>query len=409
MFGLQVDAPLHRVVELVAAGHGVLEDLDGVGVAHARKVAAFHVAQAREQPLVHELVEHLELVGAALHHVADHRTQHLLGEVHLVGQVGEGDLGLHHPELGRVARGVGVLGAKRGAKGVDVAKRHGEVLGVELARHGERGRLAKEVLGVVDRAVVVERHVREVERRHAEHLARALAVAGRDDGCAGVEEPAPLEEAVDGRRGFAAHAEHGAEQVCARAQVLLRAEELHRGALLLEGIVGRARALHADGLGRELEGLLGVGCELERAGGDERGGDVLVGDFVIVGKGLAVHDDLQVAEATAVVERDEAEVLHVADGAHPAGDGDARAPECLGIGVELGNLGAFHMVSSSLAVVSQVVMIFDGGGTGGRGEAGREKSGTCPSLSRRPASAPGEKDERDPKRLTCRQARVRPR
>ena len=127
--------------------------------------------------------------------------------------------------------------------------------------------------------------------------------------------------------------------------MLLRAQELDRGALLLQRVVGGAGALDRDGLGRELEGLLGVGRELERAGAHERVIAREVRDLVIVGERLAVHDDLKVLEAAAVVERDEAKVLHVADGLGPAGDGDSLAAERLGIGVELRDFGAVHVSS----------------------------------------------------------------
>ncbi len=93
--------------------------------------------EALDEALVDKLVEHSEFIGAAVHDVADDVLEHVLGEVHIVGQVGKGDLGLDNPELGRVARGVGVLGAEGRAEGVHVAKGHGEVLGVELAGHGE--------------------------------------------------------------------------------------------------------------------------------------------------------------------------------------------------------------------------------------------------------------------------------
>ena len=106
MLGLEVDAPAHGVVERVAGGDGVLEDLHGLGVGDAGEVGIGHVREARDEALVHELVEHGELIGAAAHDVADNVFEHVLGEVHVVGQVGEGDLGLDHPELGRVARGI---------------------------------------------------------------------------------------------------------------------------------------------------------------------------------------------------------------------------------------------------------------------------------------------------------------
>ena len=217
--------------------------------------------------------------------------------------------------------------------------------------------LAKEVLAPVDvaggegavallgRLLAHERRILGVKRGDAEHLAGALAVARGDERRVDVDEVALLEEAVDGGGGHGADAEHGAEQVRARAQVLLGAQELHRGALLLQRVVRGARALNRDGLGGELEGLLGVGRELERARADERVVAGEVRDLVVTGERLTVHDDLQVAEAAAVVECNEAKVLHVADGLDPAGNGDGLATELLGAAIQLDDLGAFHCFS----------------------------------------------------------------
>ena len=57
---------------------------------------------------------------------------------------------LDHPELGEVARCVGILRTERGPERVDRAEGVREVLAVELAGDGEVARLAEEVLRVVD-------------------------------------------------------------------------------------------------------------------------------------------------------------------------------------------------------------------------------------------------------------------
>jgi hypothetical protein len=132
------------------------------------------VAQAVLEALVHPLIKEVELIGAVLHHVIDDVLEHLLRDVHLALEVAEGHLGLDHPELGRVTTRVGVLGAEGGAKGVDVTKAHGKVLGLELARYRKVSGLAKEVLAVVDLSVLGKRRVCRVDGGHAEHLARAL-------------------------------------------------------------------------------------------------------------------------------------------------------------------------------------------------------------------------------------------
>ena len=74
-----------------------------------------------------------------LEQVSDHVGDHILREGHVVLEVRKGDLGLDHPELRRVPRGVGALGTEGGAEGVDLAEGHGHALGRELPRHGQGG------------------------------------------------------------------------------------------------------------------------------------------------------------------------------------------------------------------------------------------------------------------------------
>ena len=109
--------------------------------------------ERREHGVVDALVEELEIGAAVLEDVLDDVLQELLGERHVVGEIAEGHLRLDHPELGEVARRVGVLGAERGAERVDVAEREREDLAFQLPAHREVGRLAEEVAREVDRAV----------------------------------------------------------------------------------------------------------------------------------------------------------------------------------------------------------------------------------------------------------------
>ena len=157
-----------------------------------------------------------------------------------------------------------------------------------------------------------------------------------------VDEAALLEELVYRRGGDAPDAEDGVEEVRARAQVLYRAQELYAVALLLKGIVGRGGALDLDGARLELEGLLGLGREHQLAADYERRADVLAGYLVVVRESRALEHDLKVPVRGAVVERDEAEVLHVAYRAGPAADGDLAAGKAGRVGINGGNPLAFH-------------------------------------------------------------------
>ena len=247
-----------------------------------------------------------------------------------------------------MALGVGDLGAEGGAEGVHVAEGHGEVLGVELAGHGEVRRLAEEVLAVVHLPVLGAGRVVGVERGHAEHLARALGVGAGDDGRVHVDEAAVLEKLMHRRRGDAAHAEGGGEEVGARAQVLDRAQKFHAVALLLQGVVGRGDALDRDRVGLELKGLFGLGRQHQRAVHDQGGAHVLPGDLIVIVQAGPLKYDLQRLEVAAVVELDKAEVLHVPHRADPAADGHALSVEGSGIGKDRGDFYSFHGTPSFL-------------------------------------------------------------
>ena len=295
------------------------------------------------QPLVHEAVEEVDLLRAALQHPADDVLDHGLGHIHVTGQVAEGHLRLDHPELGGVALGVGVLGPEGGAEGIHIAEGHGEVLGVQLAGHGQAGFLTEEVLGVIHLPVLGLGDVVQVEGGHLEHLAGTLAVAAGDDGGLYIHKTPALEKLMHrvGRRG--ADAERGGEQVGAGPQVLDGPQEFHAVALFLQGIVRRGPALHGDLGSPQLQGLLGLRRQHHGAPDDQGRAHVLSRDFLIIMQFIGAHDHLQIAEAGAVVELDEAEGLHIPDGAGPAAHGDLLAAQLLLVGKDGCDFHAIHL------------------------------------------------------------------
>ena len=159
----------------------------------------------------------------------------------LSADVGERDLRLDHPELGEVPAGVRVLGPERRPERVDVGQGQAVGLDVELAGDGEEGRLAEEVLRVVDRALGRAREVGQVERRDPEELAGALGVAGGDDRRVDPVEAVLVEVAVDRHGQAVPDPGHRAEGVRARPQVGDLAEVLERVALGRDGVGVRDR------------------------------------------------------------------------------------------------------------------------------------------------------------------------
>ena len=99
--------------------------------------------QPGEDVLVDAVVEELHVLGAAFQHVADDALEERLGQGHVVVQVEEGHLRLDHPELGQVARRVGVLGPEGRPERVDLAQRAGEDFRLQLAADGQVGRAVR--------------------------------------------------------------------------------------------------------------------------------------------------------------------------------------------------------------------------------------------------------------------------
>ena len=348
VLGLQIAAPKDLVVELVIVR---FEQLDSLGIRHMAEIGGHDVVQAVDEALIDKLVEERHLLRCMLEHIGDDELDHILGKLHVVGEVGKRDLRLDHPELCCVAGGVGVFGAEGRTEGIDIAERLCKRLAVELAGDGQVRLLAEEVLAVVDLAVLSAGQVIEVKRRDLEHFACALAVGAGDERGMDIDEIALLEEFVDGVGDQTADAEHGLERVRARTQMRHGTQILHRMAFGLDGIIRRGRAFDKDLAGLQFKRLLRVRRQDERTGDNHGCADVQLGNFGEICKFGAV-DDLHLREKCAVGQVDEAEVLTGTQIAHPAADLDLFA----GISVSLFKKGTdrnklFHSDRSSLVFI----------------------------------------------------------
>ena len=342
VLGLDVHAPLHGELELLVV---LLQDLDGVGVADAAKLAVCHQLKALDEALVDELVEESHLIGAVVQNVADDVLGHGLGGVHVAVQIAERHLRLDHPELGGVAGGKALLSAEGGAKGVHLAERHCHGLGFQLAGNGQVDGLLEEVLGVIDGAVFVLGDIVEVEGGDAEHLAGTLTVGSGQQGGVSVDKAVLLEELVDGVSGHAADAESGVEGVGARAQGGHGAQILHAHLLFLQRIlVGGAVAQDLYAVSIQLERLLCLRSQHDAAHDAQAAVQAGVDDLIVVCQLAGFQHDLQGLEAAAVGQGDKADVLGVADVLCPAAYGDDRTIGG-GVLVQRNDLSAFHSFS----------------------------------------------------------------
>ena len=214
-----------------------------------------------------------------------------------------------------MARRVAVLCTEGRSESIDSAEGRGSKLTLELAAHGEVGLRSKEVLGVVHLSRLGD--TVEVERRHLEHVARALAVAGRHDRRVEIVESMIVEVLMDGDGHVVADAEDGAKGVGAQAQMGILAHVLEALTLLLQGVGGRAKTIDLDLLTLDLAGLPLALTLHERADHAEAGsrGDAL--ERLGIHRGRIYHH-LDVVDRRAIVEGNEIYGLAAAMRAHPA-------------------------------------------------------------------------------------------
>ena len=339
MLGLQVAAPVYRVLKLVLV---LLQQLDSLGVGQADKVGVDDVLQALDQALVDKLVEEGHLLRAALHDIGQDILHHVLGQIHHVGQVREGDLRLHHPELRSVAGGVGFFSAEGRAKGIDVGEGHRHALALQLAGDGQAGRLAEEVLAEIDLAVLGAGRVLHIQGGDAEHFAGALAVTSGDQRGVDVDKAALIKEFVDGESRFGTDTEHRAEGVGSGAQVCDGAQKFHRVALFLQRIIGCGVAFHLDGGCVDFIRLLGLWGQDERSGDNNGSADVEFPDLIEIVHLAFFEHYLQILKASTVVQFNKAQAFGCANGSDPSGYSQLLIRVLLGAGCELSQFYSLH-------------------------------------------------------------------
>jgi len=177
------------------------------------------VGDAREAPddaleLREVALEGLQLGTPPAQDLLDDVDDHVLGELADVVEVGEGHLGLEHPELGQVTARLRLLGTEGRTEAVDLAEREGRGLGVELARLGQEGLLVAEVVELEEGAGA---------------LARARGEHRRVD----ADEPTLVEEGPDRRDDGVTDPHHRPLALGSQPQVAPRQQEV--GAVLLGG------------------------------------------------------------------------------------------------------------------------------------------------------------------------------
>ena len=103
MLGLQVTAQIYLKVKIIVV---FLKFFNGVGIGYVPEFGIDNMIEPFDKALINKTVEEIHFLGSVFEHISDNIFQHILGKFHIVLQIGEGNFGLYHPELCRMACGV---------------------------------------------------------------------------------------------------------------------------------------------------------------------------------------------------------------------------------------------------------------------------------------------------------------
>ena len=195
------------------------ELVDRLGIRHHGQRRIDETREAIDARFVDALCKEFHIVGTVFEQIPENVLQEIPGQSGIVVEIGKSNFGLDHPKLRQVTARIGVFGAERRTKRIDARQRRRIRLDVELTRNGQMRGFAKEILRIVDFALVVARNIGKIERRNFEHIARALAVTARDEWRMNPIKLAFVEELMNGHRKRVANASNGAKHIGSRAQM----------------------------------------------------------------------------------------------------------------------------------------------------------------------------------------------
>ena len=343
MFGLKVAAPVYRIFKAVFL---CFQNFDRFRICQVRRRRGEEFFKPFNQTLIKEFVEEFEFLAAFGQKVLDDIAEHIVGQLHVVFQIGERDFRLNHPEFSRMALRVGMLCAEGRPKRIDFAESHRHRFAFQLTGNGQRCGMTKEILAEIHFAVFRTRNFIKVQRRHAEHFACAFAVAARDKRRVHVDKAAFIEKLVNGKRRFTADAESRAERVGACPQVRNGAEVLHGVFFLLKRIIRRRCAFNRQCICFQLKRLRSVRRQNQAARHDDGGADVDFCGLCIVRQFIGFHDNLDAFEAAAVIQFNKAKGVGGTYRAHPAGYANRLFRERRRCLINIANRSFVHCIQS---------------------------------------------------------------
>ena len=191
------------------------------------------MVQSLKESLVYEAVEEVHLLRSVLKHISYNILNHALSKYHIILKVCKRHLRLNHPELSSMPCCVGVLCTEGRAECINVLECHRIGLAVKLTAYRKISRLSKEILGIIDLAVLCLRNIVQIHGCYLEHLACTLAVTSSDQWSVHIYKALLLEELMNSKCDQRTNTENCLEGVCTRTQMGNGTQIFHAVTLLL--------------------------------------------------------------------------------------------------------------------------------------------------------------------------------
>ena len=160
----------------------------------------------------------------------------LFRQLHIVQDIIESHFRLDHPELGQVARRIGVFRTESRTECINLSQSRSRQFTFQLSGNGQARLFTEEIVIINDRSVFILLQIIEVHGRHLEHLTRTFTVGSCDQRCMEIEEPSVMEKFMNGISHVMTNTEHRSECIRTWTEMSDLTQELHRMAFFLQRI-----------------------------------------------------------------------------------------------------------------------------------------------------------------------------
>src|SRR5208337_5093672 len=193
VLGLKVMSPLNGKGELLCR---FLEDIDRFGIGEHLEGGFGNGLKTAHQFRLDEASKKLQILTAVVEDHSDQFLDESLCHIHVVLKVVESHFRLHHPELGKMSAGIGILRPESGTEGIYFPEGQSINFGLKLTAHGEKGRPCKKIVPVCALALLIA-GVSRIERSYAEDFSGSFTVACGNYRCMDIVKTEILKELVN--------------------------------------------------------------------------------------------------------------------------------------------------------------------------------------------------------------------